>query len=106
MRHVFGEHWRSIWNLLCYRLWKEDLLNKLETDELMQMATEGNCEKNRDVPLHLSELHTIVRERLSFFFASLRFICEDAVACSTSVVVVVLERSKERKNSYTTGSIG
>ena len=103
MRHVFGEHWRSIWNLLCYRLWKEDLLNKLETDELMQMATEGNSEKNRDVPLHLSELHTIVRERLSFFFASLRFICEGERSRPASgllgedAVAVGGEKQRERK---------
>ena len=103
MQHIFGEHWRSIWNLLCYRLWKEDLLNTLETDELMQMAAKGNSEKNRDVPLHLSDLHTIVRERLSFFFASLRFICEGertrhaSGLISEDAVVVGGEKQRERK---------
>lgn len=77
MRQTFGNNWRSIWNLLCYRLWKEDLLNMAEADELMRMALKEDADKNRDTPLHLSNVHSIVRERLSFFFASLRFICED-----------------------------
>lgn len=77
MNTVFGPYWRSVWNLLCYQLWKEDLVSMEEADELMRMALKKDADKNRDTPLHLGSLNNIVRERLTFFFASMRFICED-----------------------------
>lgn len=77
MQRVFGNGWRHTWNLICYRLWKEDLLSSSEADELMQMATKNNSEKNPDAPVYLHTLHPVVRERFTFFFASLRTICED-----------------------------
>ena len=76
IKHLFGAQKRSISKLLCDRLWCEDLSNTKETDELMLMATMGDAEENREVPLHLGGLHTVVRERLSFFLSSLRFVCE------------------------------
>eukprot|EP00434_Breviolum_minutum_P032329 symbB.v1.2.028590.t1/scaffold3043.1/size64820/3 len=77
MQRVFGHGWRHTWNLICYRLWKEDLLSSSEADELMQMASKNNSEKNPDAPVYLHTLHPVVRERFTFFFASLRTICED-----------------------------
>eukprot|EP00931_Biecheleriopsis_adriatica_P065572 TRINITY_DN4007_c0_g1_i1.p1 TRINITY_DN4007_c0_g1~~TRINITY_DN4007_c0_g1_i1.p1 ORF type:complete len:2799 (-),score=514.89 TRINITY_DN4007_c0_g1_i1:146-7867(-) len=77
MQRVFGNGWRHTWNLLCYRLWKEDLLSSAEADELMQMAAKSASDKNPDAPVYLHTLHPVVRERLTFFFASLRTICED-----------------------------
>ncbi|CAE8585117.1 unnamed protein product [Polarella glacialis] len=77
MQSVFGNGWRRTWNLICYRLWKEDLLNSAEADELMQMAAKSYSEKNPDAAVYLHLLHPVVRERLTFFFASLRTICED-----------------------------
>lgn len=77
MQRVFGNGWRHTWNLICYRLWKEDLLSSQEADQLMQMATKSNSDKNPDAPVYLNTLHPVVRERFTFFFASLRTICED-----------------------------
>ncbi|CAE7355225.1 CALS12 [Symbiodinium natans] len=77
MQRVFGNGWRHTWNLICYRLWKEDLLSSSESDQLMQMATKSNSDKNPDAPVYLHTLHPVVRERFTFFFASLRTICED-----------------------------
>eukprot|EP00913_Durusdinium_trenchii_P030353 g28433.t1 len=45
MQRVFGNGWRHTWNLICYRLWKEDLLSSAEADELMQMASKSNSER-------------------------------------------------------------
>eukprot|EP00930_Biecheleria_cincta_P067964 TRINITY_DN5496_c0_g1_i1.p1 TRINITY_DN5496_c0_g1~~TRINITY_DN5496_c0_g1_i1.p1 ORF type:complete len:2756 (-),score=417.43 TRINITY_DN5496_c0_g1_i1:241-7377(-) len=77
MQRVFGNGWRHTWNLMCYRLWKEDLLSSTEADELMQVAAKSVSEKNPDAPFYLHTLHPVVRERFTFFFASLRTICED-----------------------------
>ncbi|CAJ1337857.1 unnamed protein product, partial [Effrenium voratum] len=77
MQRVFGNGWRHTWNLICYRLWKEDLLSMAESDQLMQMASKSNSDKNPDAPVYLHTLHPVVRERFTFFFASLRTICED-----------------------------
>eukprot|EP00931_Biecheleriopsis_adriatica_P011650 TRINITY_DN11272_c0_g1_i1.p1 TRINITY_DN11272_c0_g1~~TRINITY_DN11272_c0_g1_i1.p1 ORF type:complete len:2747 (-),score=476.15 TRINITY_DN11272_c0_g1_i1:166-8406(-) len=77
MQRVFGNGWRHTWNLMCYRLWKEDLLSSSEADELMQMASKKRSDANPDAPVYLHTLHPVVRERFTFFFASLRTICED-----------------------------
>jgi hypothetical protein len=76
MKTVLGDNWREFWNMICYRMWKEDLLTSNEAAELIQKASESNALKNPDATFFLDTINPLVRDRLTFFFASLRTIVD------------------------------